>query len=254
MIGDITTAALFSWLLVFCRLGSGIMVLPGLSESYMSPLARLAIALCLSMIILPVVKPLLPLMPESGMIKIILIAKEIAIGLFLGYIVKMIISSMHIAGMIISYQSGLATANMFDPSQGTQGSIIGIFYSMLALLIVFATDMHHLFIAGLVDSYEIFKPSEMLPLGDFSEFLSKTMSGTFMTAFKIASPQIIVGLLLYLSSGIMGRLMPQMQVFFVIMPVQVLIAFIIMMLSLSASLMWFTEYFEETFGIFINSF
>lgn len=229
------------------------MLLPGFSEGYISVRARLIVAAGLAIIITPVIQNYLPQMPGSVFLLILLVVGEIIIGALIGGLAKIILATLHIAGGVISYQSGLAAATLFDPAQGTQGSVIGAFLTSLGILMIMVTNMHHVFLQGLVDSYYLFTPGNALPVGGFAEVVQKTVSGSFMLGIKIAAPQIVVGLLLYLSAGIMSRLMPQMQVFFVIMPLQITIGFFILMISLSVSMMWFMEYYGEVMGAFLTS-
>ena len=121
MLENITTPLLFSYLLVFCRVGAAIMLLPGMSEGYITPRARMVVALGLSLAIIPIVMEQMPALPESGIQFFILIAKEILVGAFIGVVIKILFASLHVAGMVISMQTSLASAMMFDPTQGVQG-------------------------------------------------------------------------------------------------------------------------------------
>ena len=100
----------------------------------------------------------------------------------------------------------------------------------------------------MIDSYQLFTPGDILPTDGFMEITKRTMANSFLAGFKIASPHIVVGLMLYLGAGIMGRLMPQMQVFFVLMPIQIIMGFSILAITLSTAMMWFMEYYTETMG------
>lgn len=251
MFNDITLQTVFALLLVFARIGSAIMLMPGIGDSYMSPRSRLIIALGLTVIIMPVIQNILPPIPASTINLLMLMGSEIIIGVFIGMVARIVISTMHISGMIISYQCGLSSANLFDPTQGTQGTIIGTFLNLMAILLIFISNLHHIFIHGIADSYQLFTINDTLPLAGFADVITKTIAESFMTAFKIAAPQVVVGLMLSLCAGIMGRLMPQMQVFFVIMPIQILLGFFILMITLSVSMMWFIDYYSETIGQFL---
>lgn len=251
MLEQITSDAVFSHFLVFCRLGGALLLLPGLSEAYVSPRSRMIIAIGLTVVVTPITQPLLPALPPSGIELILLITKELIIGMFIGTMAKIILSTLHVAGMVMSYQMGLAAGTLFDPSQNSQGAIIGILLTFLGILLIFATDLHHIFLHGVVDSYKLFAPGPTLPLGGFADTVSQTASDAFNIGVKMAAPQIVVGLALYLAAGVMGRLMPQMQVFFVIIPVQILIGFFVLMITLSAFFMWFMDYYQEIMGTFI---
>jgi flagellar biosynthetic protein FliR len=252
MLDSINIAVVFSYLLVFCRIGSGVMMLPGLSEAYMSPVARLVIAGGLTFVVTPVIQAALPPMPQSVIMLVLQMGGEIIIGLLIGTIAKIILSATNVAGGIISYQMGLSSAAMFDPSQGAQSTEIGTFLSLLAMVLIFATDLHQVFLTGLVDSYSLFKPAAAIETGNMFELVEDTVSGSFMVGIRFAAPQIIIGLMMSLGAGVMGRLMPQMQVFFVMMPVQLAVGFFIFMITLSGGMMWFMDYYSEVMGNFIN--
>ena len=252
MFDEITISLVFAYMLVLCRIGAAISMLPTMSEGYMFSRARLYIALGLSVIIAPAVNPLLPQMPISITSLVLLAAGEILIGFTIGAIAKITLSSLHVAGSVISYQSGLAAATIFDPNQGGQSSLISGFLTMVAIMLIFATNLHHIFLYGLVDSYHLFTPGEAPPLGDFANLVTKTVAGSFLVGMKFAAPQIIIGLILYLGAGIMSRLMPQMQVFFVLMPVQIFLGFFVLMITLSVGMMWFIDNYSDTMAIFIK--
>lgn len=252
MLENITTPLLFTYLLVFCRVGTTIMLLPGLSEGYIAPRARLILALGLSLAIIPTIQPLMPVMPTSGVEFFLLIAKEILVGAFIGTVVKVLFSALHVAGMVIATQTGLAAAMMFDPTQGEQNSAIGMFLMLLGIMIIFAGDIHHLFIMSIVDSYSLFPPMDELPMGGFSDLVSKTASTAFSMGVRISAPVIVIGLVIYLGGGVMGRLMPQMQVFFVLTPIQILLGFSMLILTLSTGMMWFMSYYTDTVANFLR--
>jgi flagellar biosynthetic protein FliR len=250
MLDQITTATTFAYMLVFCRIGAGFMMLPSISEAYISPMARLVAALGVTGLIVPLLQHTIPAMPSSGFALILMFAGEVVIGILLGTVAKIILSAMHVTGSVISYQIGLASATMFDPTQGTQSGTIETFLSILALMLILATDLHHVFIKGLVDSYTIFVPNSSLALNSMAELIGKTVSDSFALGVKLAAPQIVVGLIVNLGAGIMGRLMPQMQVFFIIIPVQILLGLFILMITLSGMMLWFMDYYSSTMANF----
>ena len=252
MLDNITVELFFVYFLVLCRIAAAIMLLPGISETYISTRARIVAALGLALLITPLAKEYLPPLPKSAIGFFLIITSEIIIGLLIGSVAKIIFSTMHVAGQAISFQIGLAAANMFDPTQGGQGSTVGSILNMIAILLIFTTDMHHIFLSGIVDSYQLFNPTSPIPLGGFNEIITKAVSESFLMGIKIAAPQIVVGLILFLGAGVMGRLMPQMQVFFVMMPLQILLGFFIIMITLSAGMMMFINHYGEFMSNFIT--
>ena len=251
MLEEITVPTIFSYFLVLCRVGAGVMLMPGISENYISPRFRVMVAIGLAVILTPLVKNSLPELPDSVLRMFLIITSEIIIGLLIGTVAKILLSALHIAGTIISFQAGLAAATFFDPAQGGQSSSISVFLTTLGTVLIFTTGLHHVFITGIADSYALFSPGSELLMGDFVESLSKAVSGSFEVGMKIAAPQIVMGLLLYLGAGVMARLMPQMQIFFVMMPLQIALAFFVLMATLSAGMMLFIEFYSEFMGNFL---
>ena len=122
-------------------------------------------------------------------------------------------------------QSGLGSAAFFDPNQRTQVTLFSNFMILIAIVFIFASNTHHIFIQAIIDSYAKFPPGELLDLGDVSKFVSFVVNDSFVLSFKIASPFLVVSLAILTGSGMLARLMPNLQVFFVLTPAQILVMF-----------------------------
>lgn len=221
------------------------MVLPGIGELYVNARTRLIFSLSLSLLFSTIIENL-PAIPERVDHLFFLLTIEVMIGVFIGTIVRFLVSTLHIVGIIVGMQSGLGSAMLFDPNQGAQGSMIGSFIGMLAITLLFASDLHHLLFKGVIDSYQLFVPGKAMILGDVIDSLARLASDGFNVAIKIAAPQIAIGLLLLLGSGVLARLTPSLQIFFLITPVQLLISFFILMVTLSASMAWYLDYVSDS--------
>lgn len=238
-------------MLVFSRVGAAIMLLPGFGEIYIPARIRLIFAAMVSVLISPIIKNI-PEIPDSALALFIVILAEITVGLFIGGISRILISTAHMAGMIISYQSSLASAVTKDVAQAQgQGTSLGNLIGVVALVLIFSTNIHHLMLSGVMQSYSLFLPGEFPSAGSFANHAVKTVGSAFEMAMKIASPHIVVGLMIYLGSGIVARLMPNMQVFFILIAPQLLISFFIFMISFSTMMLWYMEYIESSFKIFL---
>jgi flagellar biosynthetic protein FliR len=247
VLNEILPASLFAVALVFVRIGAALMLLPGYSEPYVTPRLRLLLALMISLIVAPVVSPKLPAMPASAIQLGVLILGEILIGVFFGTIGRLFLSALATAGMMVAYMSSMANALTNDPSAAQQGSIAGSFLTLIALLMIFTLNLHHLMLAAVVDSYQLFVPGQVPPVGDLSDMVTHLVSRTFLLSFQIAAPFIAVAMIFYLGLGLLARLMPQMQVFFVAMPVQITIGMLVLMASLPTIVRWFTDALEQAF-------
>lgn len=245
MLEQFLVTELFAFLMVFSRLGAAMMLLPGIGESYVSARSRLMLALTVSLVMTPMLQSAMPALPGAPLALAVLLVAEITVGVFIGLLSRMLISAMHTAGMIIAFQSGLAAAMMFDMNAGTQGSPFGNLLTTAAVMLLFALNLHHVMLMGVADSYSLFLPGTFPPVGDFAMMAANIVSSIFAISLAFTAPHIVVGLLVYLGAGVLARLMPAMQVFFVIMPAQILASFFILMVTVSAGMLMYMSFFED---------
>lgn len=246
---SITELSIFHFILIFCRMGALMAIMPAIGEIFVPVRIRLLAALAVSWVVFPVLSEKLPPLPDNGVALSLLVLGEIVIGFFIGGLARLLQSVMHTAGMIMAFLSSLAAAQLFDATQGSQGSVFGNFLTITAITLFLATDLHHLMLRGIADSYGVFIPGRQLPFEDLAFITTDMLSHSFVAAFKIAAPMVVVGLAMYLAAGVMGRLMPAMQVFFILVPVQVMVSFHVLMITLSAGMMYYISHFEDSMQI-----
>jgi flagellar biosynthetic protein FliR len=116
---------------------------------------------------------------------------------------------------------------------------------MLGITLVFALDLHHLVIAALNDSYTLFQPGDIPLLGDVAALTTRTVASAFRIGIQLSAPFLVFGLLFNLGLGVLSRLMPQMQVFFVGVPLSILLGFLILMLAVGAMMGVFLDSVES---------
>jgi flagellar biosynthesis protein FliR len=244
-------ANLFAVLLVFARVGSALMLLPGFGDLYVPQRYRLLLALLLSLLLASIVGPALPPLPSSPARLLAVLFGEIVIGAFLGTTARVILSALETAGMIVSLQLGLSAAQVFNPTAAQQGSISGTLMMVLGVLVIFATDTHHLMLRALVDSYSLMSPGVTPIYEDLADLLAHLVAASFKLGLEIAAPLVVLGTVFYVSMGLISRLMPQLQVFFIAMPVQILGGVLVFALTLGAVMNGFLDGFVEAIGQFV---
>ena len=231
--------AVFAAAMVFARLGAILMLLPGIGESSIPPRVRLAFALAFALVVGPVIAPQLPPAPETMLAISGLIIMEVVIGLMIGGAARFMLMAGAVAGQVIGYQTGLAMAQSFDPTQGQSGALPAQFLNLLFMVLIFATNLHHLLLQAAAGSYELMPAGETPMWGDAALWALGLFADAFMLAVQIAAPLIAFGLIFYLGLGVLSRLMPQAQIFFIAMPLNILIGFTILAITLgTASLVW----------------
>src|ERR1044072_5686780 len=155
-----------AFILMFARLGTMIMLLPGLGEGGGAGGVRLTVALVLTFVMFPLHRAGYTIDLRAPGPVIVALGQELLIGLVLGMTARLTISALQTAGSVIAQQLGLGLANSVDPTQGQQGLILGNFLTLLGITLIFATDLHHMVIAGLNDSYRLFRPGEIPAVSD----------------------------------------------------------------------------------------
>lgn len=243
-LSELVGGSLFAFLLVFVRLGAAFLILPTIGEQFVNPRIRLLFSLVTAFVVTPVVKPMLPALPETVGQMVALVAAEVLVGVFIGSIARLMMSALEVAGHFISTQLGLAAAQAFNPALAAPSTPVGALLGVLALILIFATDLHHLLILAVVDSYTLFRPGDWLPLGDAAQHLTGVVSKSFLVGMQMASPFIVIGLMFYLGLGMISRLVPSIQVFFVGLPIQTMLGVLMLGLSLSAIMLFWLSAFE----------
>jgi flagellar biosynthesis protein FliR len=236
LIPEIATA----FMLTFARVGTLVMLMPGIGEQMIPTRVRLAIALLLTLVLFPLTRTLLPSGGTPDSIIGVLIG-EIAVGLVLGLAVRMVVGALQTAGNIVAQQLGLAFAMTVDPAMGGQQAAIGNFLTLLGITLIFAADLHHLAIMAIRDSYTFLPPAGVPEVGDAAMLAIRAVGRGFALAVQIAAPFVAFGILFNLGLGVLSRLMPQLQVFFLAMPATILIGMLLLLVVLGVMMGVFLE-------------
>ncbi len=247
---DYLPQAAFTFMLIFSRLAAMIMLMPALGESSIPANVRIVLALLLTFVMMPLVASTYGEMPGNVAALVFMVLTEVAVGLFIGGAARIVMSALHVAGNIIALQISLAFAQNVDPTQGQQGVLISNFLSLTAVTLIFATNLDHLLIAAMRDSYHLFVPGQMMPVGDFSQVAVQMVSGAFRIGLQLAAPFLVFGLIFYAGIGILSRLMPQIQIFFIAMPANIMLGLVLLLFLLASMMTWFLQYFEQSISVF----
>lgn len=248
---DLLPQAAFSYLLIFARVGTMMMLLPGLGDNGVPTRLRLVFALATSFVMYPSLVGEFGSVPQGLYAAIYALFAEIMVGGFFGLSIRLIMSALQVAGAVIAMQSGLGFAQNVDPAQGIQSAIFASFLSVLAVTLILVTDMHHLMIAGIHNSYALFKVGQLVPVADFADMALNTVATSFRVAIQLSAPFIAFGLIFYIGIGVLSRLMPQVQIFFLALPVNILVGFILFMVLMTVMATWFLAHFEASITAFL---
>jgi flagellar biosynthesis protein FliR len=251
-LNTLLAGGVFAILLVFTRVGVALLNLPGFGDSSVPAQARLFLALAFSVAITPILKAKLPAAPDEPALLILLIGSEAVIGLFIGTIARIMLTSLETAGQLIGNQTGFSAAAVFNPQIAASGSLAGSLLSTMAVLVLFITDLHHMLLRGLLGSYDLFPAGGPLPIGDLASVVTKVAAQSFTIGVQLAAPFIIVALILMVGLGLIARMMPQIQVFFVAQPIQLALGILIFAIVLPAMLLFWMTKFQTSMITFLS--
>ena len=238
-----TLAAAF--LLTFARIGTMVMLLPGLGDMTVPSRVRLSLALVLTAVLLPAHEKAYAVDIRTTLAPAItLLIQEILVGIILGMTARLAMSCLQVAGTLVAQNVGLGFVTAVDPTQNQQGALLGNFLTIVGVALIFTTDLHYLVIIALNDSYNIFKPGELPLTGDVAQHITQVIGGSFRIGLQLAAPFIAFGMIFHLGLGVLSRLMPQMQVFFIGLPLSIILGLLMFTMVIGAMMGTFVSYFE----------
>jgi flagellar biosynthetic protein FliR len=238
--------AAFTYMLLFTRIGVMLMLMPALGEQTLPARMRLGFALTFTFVLYPLLAETLPPAPNSVGGLTALLFHELAVGFIIGGIVRLTTMATQIAGSIVAFQTGLSGAMAADPTQqGMQSAVFTSFLSFLGITLIFATDLHHMALAAIYDSYTVFEPTMPIIGEDALQLALRTIAGAFAVGVQMSAPFIVFGLVFNLGAGILARLMPALQVYFVLMPANIMAGLLLFALLLVMMMGWYLTAFEN---------
>lgn len=243
-------AAVF--MLMFARLGTMLMVMPALGETLIPARIRLVTALLLTLVLYPVASGLYPdgLLDDPWSL-LMMFGGEMALGFVIGMSAKLITFALQTTGVIIANQSSLAMALGSDVTNtGQQGTLVSNYLSILGMTMIFVTDTHYLIIAAMHDSFTLFPPGGWMPVADFAAMATQTVANVFSIAVRMSAPFLVVGIVFYFGLGLLNKLMPQMQIFFIAMPLNIAIGLGLLMVLLTTMMTFYMDHLRQALGMF----
>ncbi len=231
-ITDILITDFITGLLVFLRIAAIVFVAPVFNSMFIPKFVKVLFSLAITYIVffsvpkvnIDVTSSLLPLF-LAGM-------KEIITGLILGYMLNFVFWGLSFAGFLLSREIGLMMANMFDPNSQANENILGSLFVFMGIIIFFIIRGPEYIISSLSFSFQV------IPLDVFTfnesvfKLLVRLSFSVFILGLKIASPLIVAFFFVHIASGIIARVSPTFQVFFVLLPLKLGLGIFLMILML----------------------
>lgn len=235
--------------LVFARVGAAMMLLPGLGEAAAPAVVKIGMALGVTVLLVPIVQPLVPLMPPSGLGMGLMIASDVGTGLWFGWLARMIALGLPMGAQFIAFQIGLSNVLQPDPELGAQASVLGKLFEAAAPVLILVSGLYRLPVAALAGLFNLIPPGHFFPLGDGTQVAVGAVGVGFSLALQLASPFVVIAVLWNLAIGLVGRIVSRLQIQFISMPGQI-IAGLGMLVLMSGGML--LAWREGVYSFFIN--
>ncbi len=229
-------ALAFQAVLILCRLGAAVMLLPGIGEAEVPATLRAALAVGLVLALLPILAPSLPTMPLEVSGLGLMLLTEILVGLWIGLLARFLALALAQAGQVVALLIGLASPLQGDMVLGASATALARMFSLATAALILATGLYEIPLRALVESYAVLPAGQGLPLGGAAETIARMAADSLSLAMQLAAPFVLAAIFVNAGIGLVARLAPQAQVFVVAAPVQILGGFLLLMLLLPSML------------------
>jgi flagellar biosynthesis protein FliR len=220
-----------SFLVCTARVAGFISAIPVLFSNQAPVMVRTGIAVMISLVLFPIMSPFIAEVPFQPASFFFLVINETLVGLIIGLMVRLIFTAVEFGGTVIGYQMGFAAANVFDPQNQRQTSLISQFQNVFAILLFLALNVHHIFIRAAVQSYTLLPPGKLDLSNTAIPYLIELSSNMFSLSLQFSAPVLAILLLSGLILGILARTFPQLNVFLLSFPLNIGISFIVIGLT-----------------------
>jgi len=212
----------FGLMLVLARVGGAMMLLPGLGETAPPSMLRAGLAGCIALLLLPGLMPVLPHPPEAGMLAGLMLAAEVATGVWFGWLARVLVLALPMAGQFLAYSIGISNVLQSDAELGPQTTAVARLFGAAVPLLVLATGLYTMPLAALEGLYRLIPAGSLVPAADGTQTVLRAVTESFALALRLASPFVLASLVWHVATGLMARFLPRLQVYFMAVPGQIL--------------------------------
>jgi flagellar biosynthetic protein FliR len=237
----------FRAVLMLARIGAVVMLMPGLGEQEVPANIRLGLGLALVMVLYPVLSPALPAAPDSvgEMLRLTLI--EIVIGVWYGGLARLVTLAMNMAGQLFALLLGLSQMLVPDPAVGGQNAVTGRFFTLISVVLLLSSGLYAMPLRALAESYAVLPVGQGFLAGPGAEAMAAAVGQSFILALQLMAPFLLLSVVLNVTFGLLARIAPQVQIYFLVVPGQIVLGLVLLGLLLPAMLGLYTSIARETF-------
>ncbi len=223
----ITTNQIQAFFLIFARIVTMIAFLPIFGSQNIPLQLKAGLALLLTVIVYPaVIQSGIPAVHASTGLFVVMLVKELFVGIVIGFIASLIFTIVQFAGYLIDVLTGFSFVELVDPFSDTSVSIIGQFYVLIFTILFFSLNGHYFLLLAIQKSFTIIPLLNVhVPCGSLASFITTSIGNVFILGFQFSAPVFVTLLLTQVALAVVARTVPQINVFFVGIPLNIIIAF-----------------------------
>lgn len=236
-------------MLIFCRITAFFVVVPVFSSRNIPMSFKIGLAFFVSLVVFTARGTGIVVQEDLNLV--LLIVREVLIGLLLGFIGYLMFMMIQTAGSFIDMQIGFSIANVIDPMSGVSAPLLGNFKYMIALLLFLGMNGHHYLLDAIVNSYNWVPLNnsvlEKMMDGSLSDFLIRTFGQAFMLALQMSAPLVTALFLTDLGLAFLARTAPQYNVFVIGVPLKIIVGLALLMILMPTMAVLFQNLFSIMF-------
>ena len=252
---DALKSSLLIFTLLLPRMLAAFTVIPFMGKQVMGgAMLRNGVVMSLALFVYPVAEQGMADIEMDALTIGLVLIKEIFIGLLIGFLAAIPFWGIEAVGFYIDNQRGATMASSLNPLSGSQTSPLGILLAQAVTTAFFAAGTFLLFLGGLYQSYRAWPVVSFIPTIDPSAmlFFIGQMDVIMNMAVLYSAPAIIAMFLSEFGLGMVNRFAPQLNVFFLSMPIKSAVAMIILIIYMSTLLGFFSDYLRDAAGVFVS--
>jgi flagellar biosynthetic protein FliR len=241
-------AEVLAFAMVMLRMVAFVIAMPIIGTAPVPSRLKVLFSLAMAFVVFPVVKGKAMTADLESMVFLSIAIKEVAVGLFLGFIARLFFMTLSMAGQLMSISIGISSAQLFNPAMGESSTAFDQIHITLGSMFFLSIHGHHLLLSALVDSFRLV-PLEatsihLMGLQEFGVVVQKVMG----LAVKMSAPLMVSILFMNVAVAVVGKAVPQINILITSMPVNVLAGLMVTIVAMPILIWQMRELLEITSG------
>ncbi len=229
------TEQLFTaYLMITCRVIGLLATMPLIGERTVPWQTKVGLSMIIGFLLIPLAKTTVVVPDASLILFAVALTQEMLLGVLIGYLARLLFGAFQFAVNAIDFQTGLSFIQILSPGTGVNLAVLGQFLNTLMLLLFLELDGHHILLRALGDTIGAVPLGLALPSPAMVEGIVQLFGVFVSVSFQIALPTVMVLLLIDVAMGVVGRVVPQLNVFLVALPVKIMVSLVTLSISLPA--------------------